>query len=268
MVERNDTPRAASGEEIRAKIANKNLHNINIFTFTETDSTNTRAKERAKAAASRESAVFIADAQRCGRGRMGRSFVSRDGAGLFISFLIYPDETFGSGAARITAYAAVKACEAIEKLSGLSPEIKWVNDIYLSGRKLAGILTEGEVLQDGKFGYAVVGIGINLTDISLGDELDGITTNIERECGRKIDKNALAAALIDGFFTPDQSFMDKYRERSLVLGEKITVKRISGEEFTATAVGITESGALLVEYNGIREELISAEVSVRKITEE
>ena len=267
MSELNSMPRSANRDIIRAKIANKSLQNIDIFTFELTDSTNTRAKEFARERAARTPAVFIADEQSAGRGRMGRDFVSKRGAGLFITLLIYPEADF-KDAVKLTAYAAVKACEAIRKTSGLSPKIKWVNDLYAEEKKLAGILAEGEILQDGSFGFALVGIGINIRDISLGEELDKITTNIEKECAKLIDKNELAAALIDAFFTPDENFMDKYRQNSLVVGEKVLVKRISGEEFYATATDITDSGALVVEYDGRREELISAEVSVRKITEE
>lgn len=235
---------------------------MQIFKYDITDSTNERAREYARSEGARFPAVFIARGQTHGRGRRGRSFDSELGAGLYISFLIKED-TKADEAVKITARAAVATSRAIERTSGLSPEIKWVNDIYSRGRKLAGILTEGEIdTATGRLSYAVCGIGINLKKRDFPDELSGIATTVEDECGITVDAEVLAEVLAEEFFSVGD-YMNEYRERSLVLGKKIAVRRLTGEEFTARAVEITESASLIVEKeNGEREELLSAEVSV------
>lgn len=235
---------------------------MQIFKYDITDSTNERAREYARSEGAHFPAVFIARGQTHGRGRRGRSFDSELGAGLYISFLIKED-TKADEAVKITARAAVATSRAIERTSGLSPEIKWVNDIYSRGRKLAGILTEGEIdTATGRLSYAVCGIGINLKKRDFPDELSDIATTVEDECGITVDSEVLAEVLAEEFFSVGD-YMNEYRERSLVLGKKIAVRRLTGEEFTAHAVEITETASLIVEKeNGEREELSSAEVSV------
>ncbi|MBR5903572.1 MAG: biotin--[Clostridia bacterium] len=110
-----------------------------VYVYDCVDSTNTRAKEDKTMSLG----IICARAQTAGRGRLGRSFHSPDGDGIYMSFLIYPDGS-AQDATAMTAYAAVKACRAISRFTDAEVRIKWVNDLILGGRKLAGILTEGE----------------------------------------------------------------------------------------------------------------------------
>ena len=250
-------------EKIRREIEEDGLGKLNIFVFDSIDSTNSEAKRYAKAATDKSPAVFIARSQSCGRGRMGRSFVSLKDAGLFISFLFYPEKS-AKNALSITAHAAVKAARAIENVSGLYTQIKWVNDIYVGEKKLGGILTEGEIDADGNLLFAICGIGINIKDLPLGEELDKIATSIEGEIGSAPPSHTLARELILEFFSEQGDIMDEYRSRSAFIGKKITVSRIGGEQFEAVAIGISDTGALVIEKDGEREELISAEITIRK----
>ncbi len=251
-------------EEIRGKIVNKNLQKLKIFIYDSTDSTNTRAKLFAESEDFSDGAVFIAAYQSAGRGRMGRRFDSEKGCGLYISFLT-------SGARSCsdvgeTVRAAVNVSLAIERLFGYSPRIKWVNDITADGRKLAGILAEGSFGEMGELLYSVIGIGINLYSRPFPEEIADIATTLEDVTGKRLSPADLAAALIDLHFGESNApeILRAYRERSSVLGRRIRVRRLGGEEFYAFASEITDKGALAVIHDsGEREELISAEVSVR-----
>lgn len=233
-----------------------------------TDSTNTRAKEfaRARAEGDRRPAVFIAKHQTAGRGRLGRSFHSPEGDGIYMSFLIYPDGS-AQDATAMTAYAAVKACRAISRFTDADVKIKWVNDLILGGRKLAGILTEGEIRPDGSLAYMVCGIGINIYRTDRPEELRAIATSIEDEVGVRLDREQLISALIEEFLCgcdpTDEAIIDEYRQRSAVIGKPVRVISAGGE-YEATAVGILDDYSLLVERaSGERERVFTGEISIR-----
>ena len=237
---------------------------MKIFRYEITDSTNTRAREYAREYGIDEPAVFIADGQTQGRGRKGRNFDSARGAGLYISFLFRPQEDAGD-AVFITVKAAVATLRAIKSTFGLSVGIKWVNDIFISDKKLAGILAEGEFDRDGRLAYAVCGIGVNLLSREFPTELSDKVTTVEDNIAKKPDREAFAKALIREFFAQrdNAEIMDEYRRHSVILGKRVEVTRLSGESFFALAEEITDTGALVVlREGGVREELISAEVSL------
>lgn len=108
---------------------------IKLNAFETLDSTNTYLKKLAAEGAS-EGTVVIANAQTAGRGRMGRSFASAQGLGIYMSLLLRPD-CAASCAQSLTANTAAAVCMAIETVSGVKPEIKWVNDLYLKGKRSA-----------------------------------------------------------------------------------------------------------------------------------
>ena len=237
------------------------LNEIKIFSYDITDSTNQRAKEYAKEPNAHLPAVFVAEEQSAGRGRRGRSFDSARGGGLYISFLFRTDGELD--AAGITLGAAVKLCRVIESVSDVTADIKWVNDIFVGGRKLAGILAEGE---PGESGYAVCGIGINLYEREFSAELLEIATTLERECGMRVNKEAFTERLIEEFFKQEnaEELLSEYRSRSIVLGRRVEVRKIFGDVYLATAKEIAADGALVVEReDGKTERLISAEVSIK-----
>ena len=128
------------------------------------DSTNLKVKEMAQRGAA-EGVTLIVDRQTAGRGRLGRQFHSPEG-GLYLSTLLRPAYAEG-----ITCRAAVAAARAIESLCDLRVDIKWVNDLYVNGRKVAGILAEGILDADGALTAVVLGIGINVGATDFPDEL-------------------------------------------------------------------------------------------------
>ena len=194
-------------------------------------STNTALKAAAAAGAP-AGTVLIAAAQTNGRGRRGRSFYSPGGTGLYISVLLRPDFA-PEMAIRITTAAAVAAARAIFDVTGKDALIKWVNDLYLDGKKITGILTESALSADGeRLEYAVLGIGVNVTEPD-----GGFPPEIRQIAGALLDepipdgRAKIAASFLSHFFRlyetigTDTAYMDEYRRRCFVIGSPITVHR-------------------------------------------
>lgn len=227
-----------------------------------TDSTNQRAKEFAKSRpeSERTPVLFVASKQSAGRGRLGRSFVSR-GGGIYMSLLIYPDER-GFDATRATAKAAVSLCRAIDALTGVKPEIKWVNDLYLGGKKLAGILCEGELLQSGEIGYLVIGMGINVYKNAVSEEISDIATSIEGNSDEAPNSSLLTARTVKEMLNFDDSLFEEYKARSMVIGRTVRVVK-PDFQFDATVLDLNEDFSLTIEHDGKIEHLFTGEVSLK-----
>ena len=242
---------------------------LQLLVYKTIGSTNTAAKRLGDSRLAKR-AVLIASEQTGGRGRLGRSFSSNKGKGIYMSILL-GEEMPAEFATALTTYMAVIASEAIDALSGLKTSIKWVNDIYSGEKKLAGILTEGKAAEGGSsLAYAVVGIGINLYKQDFPEDVRSIATTLEDECGRRIDTNELAALIIKRFFDSlhlagTAELAEKYRERSFLIGEKVTVIKPTAA-YEATVTGITNKCELVLALNdGSVEVLSTGEVSVRKL---
>lgn len=249
-------------ERIKGELKNLGLSNIEIHFYECIDSTNTRAKEWAKSnPESRKTVIFIANEQTAGRGRRGRSFVSRGGAGIYMSILTYPYKR-GADATAATARAAVSLSRAIESLCGCEVKIKWVNDIYLGGKKLAGILTEGEMDEDGKIAYQIVGMGINVYKNAISDEISSIATSLEDELGTTPDRSKLVARIIAELLVDGVDHYEEYKSRSLVIGKTVTVLKPT-ESYEARVIDINHDFSLTVERGGQRERLFTGEISLK-----
>ena len=249
-------------ERIKGELKNLGLSNIEIHFYECIDSTNTRAKEWAKSnPESRKTAIFIANEQTAGRGRRGRSFVSRGDAGIYMSILTYPDER-GADTTAATARAAVSLCRAIESLCDCRPQIKWVNDIYLGGKKLAGILTEGEMDSEGKIAYQIVGMGINVYKNAISDEISSIATSLEDQLFIPPDRSALAARIIYEMMLDYGNYYSEYLSRSFVLGKSVTVLKPT-ESYEARVIDINPDFSLTVERDGQMERLFTGEISLK-----
>lgn len=238
-----------------------------IIYYEETDSTNKRAIEYANEfPESRESVIFIAKSQTAGRGRLGRSFFS-DGSGLYISFLLYPDSPCEK-ITKFTPFAAVKLAEAVEEAAGVSPKIKWVNDLYLSGRKLAGILVESRITSDGKIDYLVCGMGTNVYKTALPEEISDIAVSLEEVTGERISIEKLAASLIRKLLSGKDNFdseevFSAYKSRLDTLGKKVEVIK-PNESYEAEVLSLNPDYSLKLRLgDGKEEDLFTGEVSVR-----
>jgi len=156
----------------------------------ETQSTNADATALAESGAA-EGCVVIADKQTAGRGRMGRSWSSPAGAGIYASVVFRPEPDV---ARMLTIAAGVAIAEAIEAAAGISPALKWPNDVYLGGRKVAGILAEAGFAAGES--WVVVGFGINVLPAAFPHDLSARATSLESELGRSVDRGELLAACL------------------------------------------------------------------------
>ncbi len=232
----------------------------------EITSTNARAKDLAEAGAP-HGTVVIADSQSMGRGRLGRSFFSPSGTGVYMSIVLRPELT-SEEAPQLTSLAAVAVSEAIELVAQVNVKIKWVNDIFLNKKKICGILTEASLdFESGGINYIILGIGINVGSTDFPEELSEIATSIENETPSKISRNQLIAEILNSLdrLLPEIKsgrYLEEVRSRSLVIGQEITVIKGS-ESYRAKALAIDNKGALIIEGPKGIEALSSGEISIR-----
>lgn len=232
-----------------------------------TDVTDSTMQDAKKQKDTHTRAVFIADFQTAGRGRLGRKFISEEGVGLYMTLMLTPSGDV-SDTVGITAYTAVVTRRAIEELTGIDAEIKWVNDIVKDGKKLSGILTEGIFAPGGTSPERViVGIGINVHGIITNDEIKDIATTIE-SLGGRVTREELAARIIELFYSElytldTHSYTDEYRSHSSVVGKRVTVIKPSST-YPATVTRINDKCELILSLdNGDEEILMTGEVSIK-----
>ena len=235
-------------------------------------STNTALKAAAADGAP-SGTVLIARRQSAGRGRLGRTFLSPQDTGLYMSVLFRPglraeDALFLT---TCTAVACAEAIDAVRHAAGISSDpakIKWVNDIYLYDRKVCGILAEAALAPDGgTLSYAVIGMGINLLPPQ-----DGFPPELAATAGAVFphsdavtaDGNFLAAEILRRLHAylrapADRTYLDAYRSRSLLDGREILVRPASSvgdTEIPAIALGIDDRAGLRVRYADDTEETL------------
>ena len=242
-----------------------------LYWYDTIGSTNTQAKLLAKDGAP-HGTVLVAGNQTDGRGRLGRSFSSPDGMGVYLSVILRPNCP-PDRLMHLTCAAAVAACRAVEAATGLSPMIKWTNDLVCGRKKLGGILTE--LTLDSRTGladYAIIGIGINCLQkpSDFPPELRGIATSICQLTDAGCHPSKLAAALTEALYQMDSrmltekaQLMEAYRHCCITIGQQISILR--GDEIRhATACDLDEDGGLVVCYaDGQTETVNSGEVSIR-----
>lgn len=230
------------------------------------DSTNNRAKALAAAGAP-HGFLVAADSQSGGRGRMGRSFFSPGRCGVYMSVILRPD-CAPERAPLLTSLAAVAAARAIESLADAEVKIKWVNDLYIGGRKTCGILSEaGLGMEAGKLDWAVVGIGINTARTEFPDELKQIATSIGNETGAAPERNRLIAEVcnrLEEMYGQLETgeFLAESRRRSNVIGREVLVME-SGKQYPAEALDIDDQGRLVIRTEEGVSTLGFGEVSLR-----
>lgn len=242
--------------------------NYDFLYFEEIDSTNTYAKDVAKNGAC-EGTVIIADKQTAGKGRLGRTFFSLLD-GIYLSVVLRPKFT-ADNIHLITVAAAVATANAIDEICGVKTGIKWVNDIYLNGKKICGILTESSInTQSLTAEYAILGIGINLSlgNTQLPDDIIYIAGFIFEETQTLEIKERLCAKILDNFFSiykglSEKKYITQYRRRSILIGKD--VKCICGDtEYTATVCDIDDDARLVVRTADGKIKILNAgEVSLK-----
>jgi BirA family biotin operon repressor/biotin-[acetyl-CoA-carboxylase] ligase len=249
-------------------------HQLHLEIHESVDSTNTLAKNYAIDGAP-EGTVVIAEHQTKGKGRMGRSFYSPEGTGVYFSIVLRP-MIQAEEALFITTSAAVAVARAIEKVSGSKAEIKWVNDIYCNGKKVCGILTEAGMSAEKQcLDYAILGIGINVIKPE-GDFPEDIRNRADAifngPCNMEAVRNQLVAEVLNEFWTcyeqgNTKAYMTEYRKRSFLIGQQVYING-DHQPKPALVLDIDEEARLVVEYpDGTQKALSSGEVSAKPMME-
>ena len=242
---------------------------IKAVAFDEIDSTNAEARRYALGhpEASSQVTVFVARSQSAGRGRMGRSFFSPAGLGLYLTELFDASKMSAEQLLCLTPAAAVATLRTVRLLGADNAAIKWVNDIYIDGKKVAGILAESFTV--GQKRFVAIGVGINLYTEAFPEELSNIATSIfgngeAVKVGEKTKKlllaaERLAAELCDlcaAVRRSELGYMEEYRAASAALGRRVSYVKDGCESF-GTATDVDDMGRLSVTDESGRTVLLS-----------
>lgn len=265
-----DSPDVISRTEIES-LTRGGWAGASVVCFDETDSTNNRARDAGERGGA-HGTLYVADRQSAGKGRRGRSWESPSGKSIYMTLLLRPD-TLPDKAPQMTLLMAVAVAEGIYKTTGLECEIKWPNDVIFHGKKVCGILTEmsSEITY---INYVVIGVGINVNQETFPDELRERATSLRMELGHSVRRSELIAAVMESFEKYYAAFMrtgdlsgvkEKYESLLVNCGQDVKILE-PGNEYDAHALGIDETGRLVVRTkDGRKKAVYAGEVSVRGV---
>ncbi len=239
--------------------------------FEQTASTNDVAMELGRAGAATGTLV-VAETQTTGRGRLGRAWLSPPGMGIYLSMVLRPRLAV-TELARVTLAGGLAACQAVERLTGLAPAIKWPNDLLLDGRKVGGILTETGAIRPGEPVLVVLGVGINVLTppAAFPEELRGRATSLAGHGGRQYRRGDLLVALVEeverqvarlerGEFA---GLLDEWRQRDATLGRRLAWLTPAGTVVEGVALGPDDQGLLHIRDDGGRiHEVMSGDLDL------
>lgn len=254
--------------EIRAGLETEILGK-NIFCFDSIDSTNEEAKRQALSGAGNGS-LFVSEQQTGGKGRLGRSWASPAGTGLWFTVLLRP-EILPQQVSVTTLLAGLAVSRAVRTLTGCDAKIKWPNDIVIGGKKVCGILTEMTAEID-RIEFVAVGIGINANSTAFPENIRDKATSLRLESGRPIRRITLLQEILLQFETllmqkadSSPAFWEEYKANCVSLGRRVRFTR-RGLPVEGTAVGVSPQGELIVLLpDGSKEAVSTGEVSVQGI---
>lgn len=257
-----------SGDIVTEAGIKQYLLNDSIFTFEILDSASSTNSLMREKTTRNEGYTIVAKEQTQGVGRLNRSFFSPKNTGIYFSLLLKPDLE-ASETINITTMAAVAVCKAIEETTDIKPQIKWVNDIYVDGKKICGILTQGSFsMENSKTEYIILGIGINIYAPK-----DGFPKEITDTAGSLLShqeanmKNKLVARVLDHFWDMYRNMKQKeiselYKQYSFVVGKRVMIHGANGS-VPAKVLDINEKCNLIVQFNnGNTDVLSSGEITI------
>ena len=220
--------------------------------------------------------VVIAEEQTSGYGRNGKSFFSPYGTGIYMSIILnLKKEKKIFNSSFITTAAAMAVSKSIEEISNENTQIKWVNDVFINGKKVCGILTEGAFsFEDGKLDYAVIGIGVNVNFPKDGfpKELNNIAASINSKnnanSNTKSDiRNILVAKILENlydYYFNDVNFYEEYKKRSFLIGKKVSIN-INNKEHIVKVLDIDKTFALVAKFqDGKIDKIVSGSIKKYK----
>ncbi|SUW09418.1 biotin--protein ligase [Brachyspira pilosicoli] len=247
---------------------------FNLIIHKTVASTNITARELAINGAE-SGTVVIAEEQTNGYGRNGKSFFSPYGTGIYMSIILnLKKEKKIFNSSFITTAAAMAVSKSIEEISNENTQIKWVNDVFINGKKVCGILTEGAFsFEDGKLDYAVIGIGVNVNFPKNGfpKELNNIAASINSKnnanSNTKSDiRNILVAKILENlydYYFNDVNFYEEYKKRSFLIGKKVSIN-INNKEHIVKVLDIDKTFALVAEFqDGKIDKIVSGSINKR-----
>ena len=247
------------------------MENKKIIYYKQLDSTNTEIARLAALGAA-HGTVVVADAQTAGKGRRGRTWESPAGESIYMSILLRPD-CVPDRAPMLTLVMAYSIAQVLKEHGFTDVQIKWPNDLVLSGKKICGILTEMQ-MKGSEIDYVVVGVGINVNASKFPEELTETATSLYRESGRTLDREMIVESVVAHFDkacrkfieVQDLSFLrEAYNAMLVNVGREVRVLE-PGNEYTAYAQGINSEGELLVRTSeGEEKRIYAGEVSVRGV---
>lgn len=249
---------------------------LRVVKFDEIDSTNEELKRRCDSARDPRDidwTVVMAKSQSAGRGRLGRKFFSPAGTGLYMSMALPPKEG-KNASALVTVSAAVAVCRALEKAYGVKASVKWVNDIFVRGKKVCGLLAEGATdAATGKMIRSIIGIGVNVLPRDMPEEIARAAGSVLESADNPVPLEELALSIAENILSihsgGDEAFalaMAEYKSRSFLIGRAVTVSPIAGCErarYEALVTGVDDAARLLVRAaDGTERALDSGEVTI------
>ena len=241
-----------------------------VLLFDEIDSTNMECKRRIQELSYgedifshiSEGTVFLSDYQTAGRGRMGKSFLSPRGSGLYFSVLTKPRGE-NKNPLVLTCHAAVAVKRAVKEVFDIELSIKWVNDLFYKGKKLVGILAEGQ-LSDSSLAYCIMGIGINLflPESGFPEELSGIAGALfdyHEEKKETINRNQFLASILFHYFSllDQDKVEEEYRKENILLTKEILFTE-NHQEYRGRVEAILEDGSLSVRCQEDSMKIVSS----------
>ncbi|MCX7714965.1 MAG: biotin--[acetyl-CoA-carboxylase] ligase [Clostridia bacterium] len=258
-------PDILSSEEIKDGLATSFVGQT-VYFFPETDSTNNCAKAQANSA---DGSLFITEKQNSGKGRLGKSWSSPYGTGIWMSILLKPD-ILPSQVPKLTLVAGLAVCNALKK-SDINAQIKWPNDIVINGKKVCGILTEMSAEIE-KVNFVICGIGVNVNTENFPNDISQTATSIFIETKQKQNRKKILQDILYEFEDMYLIFLNQgiasllpaYKENCVTLNKIVSVI-FRDKTITAEAIDIDEDGSLIIFHNGSRLAVNSGEVSVRGI---
>ncbi|HHW66192.1 MAG: biotin--[acetyl-CoA-carboxylase] ligase [Defluviitaleaceae bacterium] len=263
-----ETPDLLTEDEILYHLKTKWLGR-KIVHYHQIDSTNKEAKKLA-ASGEKEGTIVISEEQLAGRGRLGRTWISPAGTGIWMSVILRPSIA-PTDASKITLLAGLAVCEGIKEATGLPVQIKWPNDLVLHNKKICGILTEMSAEME-KINYIILGIGINVNTDSFPEDLKNTATSLKIEGEKEYDRKEIVKAILmylEQYYElymknqDMEDLLEKYKNHCLTLGKEVKIIH-RNEEFIGKAVDLSKEGELMVEkQDGQVITVFSGEVSVR-----
>jgi BirA family biotin operon repressor/biotin-[acetyl-CoA-carboxylase] ligase len=263
------TPDVLHADDLLSRLPEFRVIGRDVRVFQETSSTNDVVEKLARDGVA-EGVVVFAESQTKGRGRLGRKWISPAGQGLWFSVLLRPQLPPGS-VTQLTIAAATAVARAIRVQTGLLPQIKWPNDIWIQNKKVAGILTELSAELD-RVRYVVIGIGVDVNVREFPPELATVATSLSESAGRPFVRAEIAAAILqelDGDYARIKhgefaALAEEWEQQCITLGQRVQI-HIGDRKLTGRAESLDNDGALLLRTDhGHLERIVGGDVVIEK----